>query len=77
MLISHDLAVFDKLREIIINEDDDIKHCCLISDLYANGFKDGLDFHYSSQAWDDIISSDPVVVSILKKWRKLEEYSNI
>jgi hypothetical protein len=73
MLSYQELAIFDKLREIVKYEDNDIKHCGLICELYANGYKDGPDFHYSSQAWDDIISSDPGILIIVDRWRRLEE----
>ena len=69
MLSHKELGIFDRLREILKNEDSDVWHCGLICELYANGFKDGEDFHISPQAWDDVISPNPKIKEIVRKWR--------
>ena len=72
MLSEEDLKIFDKLRDIMKNEDKDILRSGLICELYAQGFRDGDDFHYSSQGWDDIITSNPNIIKIVERWINLE-----
>ena len=76
MLSQKELGTFDKLREILKNEDYDLCHCGLICELYANGFKDGDDFHMSPQAWDDVFGPNPKIKEIVEKWRRLTDEWN-